>query len=86
LYEKYENYKKLRKKNKIEKSRILTEEEEQRYKSYIAKLQALSQDYKPKIRKKPKAVIDKKFKEVEVDIIDVKNNLNHNLIATDIQT
>jgi hypothetical protein len=86
LYEKYENYKKLKNENKIEKSRILTKEEEQRYKSYIAELQALSKDYEPKIRKKPEAVINKKFKEVEVDITDVKNNLNHNLIAIDIQT
>ncbi len=86
LYENFEDYKKEVKKGKIEKKRLLSNDEEKRYNSYIAKLQSLSPEYQPKIRKKPKSVIDKKWKEVNIDIGDVKDNLNNNLIATDIQT
>jgi len=46
----------------------------------------LSPEYNPKKREKPKSVIDSKWKEVNINISDVKNNLNHNLIATYIQT
>ncbi len=86
LFDKFEDYKKELKLWKIEEKRLLSESEKIRYNYYIAKLQWLSSRYKPKKREKPESVIDKKWKEIKIDIKDLKNNLNHNLIAIDKQS
>jgi len=86
LATKYDDYKNQLEKWKISEDRLLTEEEKERYNYYISKIQALSPEYKAKIKNKPDWVIDKRFFELNLDISQVKDVLNHNLIAIDKQT
>ena len=83
LFEKFQNYKEKRESNKIEDNRLLLEEEEERYNYYINKLQWLSLGYNPKIREKPKSVLNPDLKNVEIDITTIKDILNHWLVAHD---
>ncbi len=86
LFEKFEDYKKLREENNLDEDRLLTEDEEKRYLDYISRLQNLSPDYRPKIRQKPKKVLDKKYYTREVNWEDLALILAHHSKWLDKQT
>jgi len=86
LATKYDDYKTQLDEWKISEDRLLTEGEQKRYDYYISKIKDLSPEYKAKIKNKPDWVINKRFFELDLDVSQVKDVLNHNLIAIDKQT
>jgi len=86
LFEKFEKYKSEKENGVTEQERILNTDEEVRYNNYIKKLQWLSPDYRPKIREKPKSVLDPRLKNIKVHRKYIKDIFNHGMIAHDLMS